>query len=118
MFKIITTLLLSLFSLASLATNVPEMVRQAILTGQAGGLVTGSIAHEAKQNLRADGSLTLNIQRVFEYAQDECARLRLDFNQVGAMPPGSNIRSDYAWSSELSICMDGHPPVNTQRKTP
>jgi hypothetical protein len=115
--RISLSLLLLAFSAHAHAITVPQIMRQAIQTGHANGLVEGPVAEKAKVSLRAQGPLNLSVTRLFEYAQEGCARLRMDFVQSNAFPPGSTKVADYSWSTEVSLCTDGQPPVNTTRKT-
>lgn len=114
--QVALSLLLAAAGVAASAATVPQMMREAISTGRASGLVEGPVAEKSKTTLRAQGPLNLTLTRQFEYAQEGCARVRMDFVQSAAFPPGSSKVADYAWSTEVSLCTDGHPPLDTSRK--
>jgi len=99
------------------AADVPQLLRRAIVTGHARGQVDGPIAHEAQRKLNATGALTLSARRVYRFEQADCARLQLDFTQQAALLPGASLPAAYHWSTQLSICADGHPPAVPARSS-
>lgn len=98
------------------AAEPQSMIRQALAVGQASGSVDGPVADETRKRLNATGNLTLTVKRLYPYEQAGCARLQLDFAQDAALLPGNAVPAPYAWSTQMNICADGHPPSNLKRR--
>ncbi|MPQ55123.1 hypothetical protein [Duganella sp. FT27W] len=97
--------------------EAPQVVRQAIAHGHATATIGGLLADESRRRLNATGKLHLAVQRIYLFGQADCARLQLDFTQYDALPPGATQPAPYTWSTQMSVCADGHPPANTARRS-
>ena len=97
--------------------GAPHVVRQAIADGRATATIGGQLAEESRHRLNATGALHLSVQRIYLFDQANCARLQLDFTQYDALPPGTTQPAPYTWSTQMSVCADGHPPANTARRS-
>lgn len=97
--------------------EAPHVVRQAIADGRAKATIGGPLAEESRRRLNATGALHLSVQRIYLFGQADCARLQLDFTQYDALPPGATQPAPYTWSTQMSVCADGHPPANTARRS-
>lgn len=98
------------------AADVAAMVRQAIAQGQASGYVDGPIAEQTRLKLNATGPLNLEVKKVYDFEQPDCARVQLNFRQADALLPGATVPKEYSWATQMNICTDGQPPVITKRK--
>lgn len=99
------------------AAQVRDVVREAIAKGEASAALTDVVAVESRRRLNATGALHLSVSRLFEYQQQDCARLQLSFTQKEALLPGDKMPRDYSWASQMSVCASGQPPANTRKKT-
>lgn len=97
------------------AASAPELLRQAIDTGQASGQLNDEVRAQALLKLNATGALTLRVTRLFTFKQEGCARLRLEFVQTQAMLSGASAPHDYEWATEMNICHNGEPPLSFER---
>lgn len=97
--------------------EAPHVVRQAIADGHATSTIGGPIAEESRRRLNATGALHLSVQRIYLFDQADCARLQLNFTQYDALQPGTTQPAPYTWSTQMSVCADGHPPANTARRS-
>lgn len=91
-------------------------MREAIVNGSAQGEVSGPIGDETRQKLNATGPLSIQIKRVYAFEEPGCARLQLNFKQADALAPGALMPSEYAFASQVNICVDGQAPTSLKRK--
>lgn len=99
-----------------LAADTSKYVREALVNGSSSGVVMGQVADEARTKLNATGSLFLKVVKKYDFEQQGCARLELQFKQAQALLPGAVAPTDYQWVTQLSVCGDGQPPASTKRK--
>jgi hypothetical protein len=118
--KILTPPLILIGCLAIVCTaqaaDVAAMVRQAITQGHASGYVDGPIAEQTRLKLNATGPLNLEVKKIYDFEQPDCARVQLNFLQSDALLPSATMPKDYSWATQMNICSDGQPPVITKRK--
>ena len=100
----------------ALAADTSKYVREALVSGSSSGVVVGQVADEAKSKLNATGNLFLKVLKKYDFEQEGCARLELQFKQEQALLPGAVAPADYQWVTQLSVCADGQPPASTKRK--
>lgn len=98
------------------ANDTADLIRYAVRTGAASGELTGVAAERSREALNSSGRLKLDIKRLYEFAQPDCARLRLTFTQEKALVPGEDLPRDYETVADISICADGNPPQSQKRK--
>ena len=102
---------------ASEEQDAPQVMRYAIAHGHATATIGGPLAEESRRRLNATGQLHLAVQRIYAFEQPDCARLQLDFKQEDALPPGAAQPRPYSWSTQMSVCADGRPPVDPARRS-
>lgn len=113
--RTLIALIMMTISAHTVAASTSSLIRQALETGSANGLVTGTVADDSRKKLNATGPLTLTVTRVYAFEQPDCGRLQLDFEQGEALLPGRSMPEPYKWSIQMNVCSDGQAPKNTKR---
>lgn len=78
--------------------------------GRARGVLVGSLAMAIGQQYGTSAPIEIDVSTVVRYAQQGCARLRVDVSQQGLKfaAPATPQRQDIRF--ELNYCGDGLPP--------
>jgi hypothetical protein len=109
-------ILLMLVAANSFAADTSSLIRESIISGSAEGYVDGPVFEKSRKQLNATGVLHLKVKKLYDFKQDDCARLHLYFKQSEALLPGESTPHDYMWETQMSLCLDGQAPTTTAKR--
>lgn len=94
----------------TVAFSEPHAVlAQAIRTGSASGVMTGSVAEHFTRQFRSIGQLLVNAKVIQNLANPDCKRLEMVFTKQDVETPKG--RTEAILKTQLDYCLDGGPPI-------
>jgi len=92
------------------ATELSDLIREAIIHDRAGGIVTGTIAKQVATQTGSAAPLQAAVNVIAKYGRSDCRRLRVRMVQENVLTATGGSTTLAIPTFELDMCLDGQPP--------